>query len=206
MIGQRAERCSSKEYPAVRLLLGIQAFQSLRKEPHSGKPMSRLASLTYDAAAERLSGHIPGVGMNGCIDVKAYSGGSRGHSKVKPETAKILRHFEAQSFNSRYANTRTIGEGTDKDPYKQRGGTLPAGHYSCKYHANHPIFHECIRLTRHADTHIRYLTMSGAKLDNRGDDFFIHDLRAAMVVWLSWIAQPGIHSTWRSGTSASMGL
>lgn len=136
--------------------------------------MSRLASLTYDAAAERLSGHIPGVGMNGCIDVKAYSGGSRGHSKVKPETAKILRHFEAQSFNSRYANTRTIGEGTDKDPYKQRGGTLPAGHYSCKYHANHPIFHECIRLTRHADTHIRYLTMSGAKLDNRGDDFFIH--------------------------------
>jgi len=137
----------------------------------------KIAELTYDAEAETLSGTIG----EKLFDIHAFSGGSRGHKQLnakKPEqyakNAKQYRYFEEKSMFSRFANTPTIGEGTKKDPYKQRGGTLPPGHYSCSYLADHKPFGECIYLKRDADTRIHYPTSSGVSLDNRGDDFYIH--------------------------------
>jgi hypothetical protein len=133
------------------------------------------ATLTYDATKELLQGTIGKESFS----LTAYSGGSRGHSvsansQVAKQQAKLYLHVESASPSSRFANTRTVGEGTKKDPYKQRGGTLPPGHYSCIYKANHPPFGECIYLKRQADTHFHYPTASGISLDNRGDDFYIH--------------------------------
>lgn len=130
----------------------------------------KIASLTYDAEAERLVGTIG----EQQFDIHAFSGGSRGHKEVDPKTAKAYRHFESSSFFSHFANTPTIGEGTKKSPYRQRGGTLPPGHYSCTYMQYHKPFGECIKLRRDADTHIHYPTASGVSLDSRGDDFYIH--------------------------------
>jgi len=78
------------------------------------------------------------------------------------------------SIFSHFANTPTIGDGSKKHPYKQRGGTLPPGHYSCSYLANHAPFGECVYLKRDADTRLHYPTSTGVSLDNRGDDFYIH--------------------------------
>jgi hypothetical protein len=135
----------------------------------------KIAELTYDAEAERLSGTIG----EKKFDIHAFSGGSRGHRDVKnaakqARNATLYRYSEAKSMFSRFANTPTIGEGTKKDPYKQRGGTLPPGHYSCTYMENHKPFGECIYLNRDADTRIHYPTSSGVSLDNRGNDFYIH--------------------------------
>jgi hypothetical protein len=131
----------------------------------------QIANLVYDAKAEKLTGSI---GKALPFNEPAYSGGSRGHKKVDDKLSKRYRHFEESGFFSRFANTATIGEGTKAKPYKQRGGTLPPGHYSCNYIANHSIFHECIWLNRDADTHLRYPTSSGVSLDNRLNDFYIH--------------------------------
>ena len=132
---------------------------------------AQVADLTYDAKAEELTGTI---GNEEPFDITAYSGGSRGHKEVDSKTATAYRHFEAATFTSHFANTQTIGEGTKKKPYKQRGGTLPPGHYSCTYLANHKPFGECVYLKRDADTRIRYQTSSGISLNTRGDDFYIH--------------------------------
>jgi hypothetical protein len=128
------------------------------------------ANLIYNAQTELLSGAIGKDSFN----LPAFSGGSRGHSAVSPETAELYRHTEARSMFSRFANTATEGHGTAKDPYKQRGGTLPPGHYSCVHIAHHKTFGECVWLKRGMDTHIRYPTASGVSLDNRDDDFYIH--------------------------------
>jgi hypothetical protein len=137
----------------------------------------KIAELKYDAEAETLSGTIG----EKSFDIHAFSGGSRGHKQLNAKkakqyanNAKSYRYFEEKSMFSRFANTPTIGEGTKKDPYKQRGGTLPPGHYSCSYIAHHKAFGECIYLKRDADTRIHYPTSSGVSLDNRGDDFYIH--------------------------------
>jgi hypothetical protein len=136
---------------------------------------AQIANLVYDAKAERLKGNI---GTAPSFDVPGFSGGSRGHkkinSKITDKIAKLYLYSEATSFSSRFANTPTIGEGTAKKPYKQRGGTLPPGHYSCTYLKNHKTFGECIYLKRNADTHLRYPTASGISTDNRDDDFYIH--------------------------------
>jgi hypothetical protein len=129
-----------------------------------------IANLNYNAGAEKLAGTI---GKYKFV-VTAYSGGSRGHKKVDEKIALYFRHFEGKSIFSRFANTPTIGEGTKKDPYKQRGGSLPPGHYSCRYLEHHKPFGECIYIKRDADTHIHYPTSSGVSLDNRADDFYIH--------------------------------
>jgi hypothetical protein len=131
---------------------------------------SQVANLTYDAEAETLSGTIGKEKFN----ITAYSGGSRGHKKVDKNTGEAYRHSEETSMFSRFANTKTIGEGTTKDPYKQRGGTLPPGHYSCSYVEHHKAFGECIYLKRDADTRIHYPTSTGVSLNTRGDDFYIH--------------------------------
>jgi hypothetical protein len=131
----------------------------------------QIANLEYDASTERLTGTI---GHALPFNIPAYSGGSRGHQQVKTEISKLYLHSEASSPSSRYANTETVGKGTKASPYKQRGGTLPPGHYSCNYIAHHEHFHECIWLKRDADTHFRYPTASGVSLDNRADDFYIH--------------------------------
>ena len=130
-----------------------------------------IAVLTYDAQKELLQGTI-GTGLP--FNMTAYSGGSRGHSGVTEQQAKLYLHSQTASPWSRFANTPTVGHGTSNSPYKQRGGTLPPGHYSCTYIANHPPFGECIYLKRDADTHLHYPTSSGVSLDNRGDDFYIH--------------------------------
>jgi hypothetical protein len=134
---------------------------------------AKIASLTYDAEKERLTGTIG----HEKFDLAAYSGGSRGHKPIDKhdkKTAVTYRYAEANSMFSRFANTATIGEGTSKDPYKQRGGTLPPGHYSCTYIQHHKAFGECVYLKRDADTRIHYPTLTGVSLDNRGDDFYIH--------------------------------
>jgi hypothetical protein len=137
----------------------------------------QIAELTYDAGSENLSGIIGGTKF----DIHAFSGGSRGHkkrtatnAKKYDKNAKLYRYSEETSMFTRFANTPTIGEGTKNSPYKQRGGTLPPGHYSCSHLANHKPFGECIYLKRDADTRIHYPTSSGVSLDNRGDDFYIH--------------------------------
>jgi hypothetical protein len=79
------------------------------------------ATLTYDAAAELLSGVI---GANH-FHMRAFSGGSRGHSAVSPALADKYLHSEATRLKSRFSNTPEIDE---HGQYKQRGGTLPAGH------------------------------------------------------------------------------
>jgi len=131
----------------------------------------QIANLVFDAELELLTGTI---GDAQPFHVTAHSGGSRGHSQVNANSAKVYRHFEQTSFTSRFANTPTIGKGTSASPYKQRGGTLPPGHYSCTYVQDHPHFHECVQLRRDADTHLNYPTLTGISLDNRGDDFYIH--------------------------------
>jgi hypothetical protein len=93
-----------------------------------------IASLIYDARAEKLTGAI---GIEQKFDLPVYSGGSRGHRQVNPETAILFRHFEEKSIFSRFANSQTIGKETKADPGKQRGGTFPPGHYSCDY-TEHP--------------------------------------------------------------------
>ena len=134
-------------------------------------PGVAIAELTYDAEKELLQGTI---GKELPFNITAYSGGSRGHSAhVSKEQSKLYLHSEATSLFSHFANTATRGHGSKDDPYKQRGGTLPPGHYARRYIANHKVFHDCVHLHRSADTFIHFPTVSGG-LNNRGDDFFIH--------------------------------
>ena len=104
----------------------------------------------------------------------AYSGGSRGHKDgVKPGLAKQYLHNQADTLTSHLATTHEV-KGI-KGRYKQRGGTLPAGHYACHYIAHHPTFGECIRLLRGADAKaIRTPLYPHPIAHGRGNDFFIH--------------------------------
>jgi hypothetical protein len=136
--------------------------------------MAQTANLTYNALSQILYGSIGKAAFN----IPAYSGGSRGHSTVSASKAeadaKAYLYSEADSMFSYFANTPTIGHGTKANPYRQRGGTLPPGHYTCVYKANHPPFGECVWLQRGADTHMHFPTLCGANFDNRGNDFYIH--------------------------------
>jgi hypothetical protein len=134
------------------------------------QPPPQTAQLVYDAAQELLSGAI---GKEKPFNIKAYSGGSRGHKAVKPAVAVKYLHNQAATLPSRFANTPEITE--KKGNYLQRGGTLPAGHYTCHYLSHHHIFGECIRLDRQADAKAIHSPFSPFPIPHgRGNDFFIH--------------------------------
>jgi hypothetical protein len=127
--------------------------------------------LVFDAAQEMLSGTI---GYEPRFLMKAYSGGSRGHqAKVAPKQAAAYLHNQAASLSSRMATTREVKDAHGH--YKQRGGTLPPGHYSCNYIAHHPHFGECIRLLKATDAMAIHSPFSPHLIPHgRGNDFYIH--------------------------------
>ena len=128
------------------------------------------ATLVYDAANETLSGVIGHEHFR----LTAYSGGSRGHKTgVKTELAKKYLYKQAADLSTRLATTREITDAQGN--YKQRGGTLPPGHYLCLYVAHHHTFHECIQLLRAADATAIHSPFSSHPIPHgRGNDFFIH--------------------------------
>jgi hypothetical protein len=129
----------------------------------------KIAHLTYDAAQELLSGSVGGERP---FCVKAYSGGSRGHQRVNAKRGALYMHNQASTLSSHFANTPEVKIG---GRYRQRGGTLPAGHYSCHYLAHHHSFGECIELRRLADAKAVHSPFSPYPIPHhRGDDFFIH--------------------------------
>src|SRR5262249_43453137 len=128
------------------------------------------AELIYNAALEILSGTVGREHFH----MIAYSGGSRGHKAgVKPEVAAKYHHSEATMLSSRLVNTAEIKDSNGN--YKRRGGTLPAGHYSCRYVAHHPHFGECIQLFRSRDARAIHSPFYPHPIPHgRGTDFFIH--------------------------------
>ena len=128
------------------------------------------AQLVYDGAQEVLLGRL---GQGPLFNMKAFSGGSRGHKAgVDTKLAAKYLHNQATLLSSRFANTPTLKEGGH---YRQRGGTLPAGRYSCHYIAQHPLFGECIQLVRTTDARAIYSPFSPRPIPHfRDDDFFIH--------------------------------
>jgi hypothetical protein len=132
--------------------------------------ITRSAELVYDAAQEFLSGSIGRARFS----VKAYSGGGRGHKAgVKSKLAAEFLYSQAITLSSRLATTRE-----EKDAhghYRQRGGTLPPGHYACHYVAHHHTFGECIQLLRSSDARAIHSPFSPHPIPHgRKDDFFIH--------------------------------
>jgi hypothetical protein len=99
---------------------------------HTTSVPAQTAGLTYDAAVEILSGWIGGEYFH----VRAYSGGGRGHAQVSMKLAAKYLHQSASQLSAQWSNTPTIEDASGS--YKQRGGTLPAGHYGCEYVAHHP--------------------------------------------------------------------
>ena len=132
--------------------------------------LTQSAQLVYDAAEEVLSGKI---GKEPQFYMKAYSGGSRGHiAGVGAKLAAQYLYGEARTLSSRFANTPRV---EDHGRYKRRGGTLPAGHYSCHYVAHHHSFGECIQLLRATDARAIQSQFSPHLIPHyRDDDFFIH--------------------------------
>jgi len=141
-----------------------------RREGTMAIANGRIATLTYDAASEILSGSI-GHTM---FRMTAYSGGSRGHrAAVNPALADKYLHKQADTLASRLATTSELKDAQGR--YKRRGGPLPPGHYTCHYLAHHHTFGQCIRLLRSADaTAIHTPFYPHAIPHGRGDDFFIH--------------------------------
>ena len=104
-------------------------------------------TLTYDAATEILSGVI---GNHPRFYMRAYSGGSRGHSPtVTQPLAQRYLHSQASSLRSYLATTPERKDA--RGNYIERGGTLPPGHYLCHYLQHLPGFGECIRLVPKAN-------------------------------------------------------
>jgi len=127
------------------------------------------AYLTYDAAQELLWGTVGREHFH----VKAFSGGSRGHkANVSSKLAAEYHHSESTKLSSRFANTPEV----KKDGhYKQRGGTLPAGHYACRYIAHHHSFGECVQLLMLSDARAIHSPFSPRPIPHyRHDDFFVH--------------------------------
>jgi hypothetical protein len=131
----------------------------------------QVAELVYDAAAGMLTGTI---GQEPRFVMKAYSGGSRGHNPgVNRKLAAAYLYDSANRVSSHFANTPEIKDA--RGNYKQRGGTLPAGHYKCHYLEHHPPFGECIRLLRMADAMAIHSPFSPHPIPHgRGNDFYIH--------------------------------
>jgi hypothetical protein len=132
---------------------------------------STIGKLVYDAATELLTGRIG----NHHFHDAALSGGARGH-KQNVSAAKAARYLHANALNDSYGRLATTREVYDKqtDTYKQRGGSIPPGHYRCVYVANHPSFEECIRLDPSADAHYIYSPFSRAPIPHRRAGFYIH--------------------------------
>ena len=126
--------------------------------------------LVYDAGQEVLLGKL---GKEPPFYIKAFSGGSRGHkTAVSTKVAERYLHKQATTLSSRFSNTPTI---EDHGRYKQRGGTLPAGHYACHYLAHHHAFGECIQLIASSDARAIHSVFSPHPIPHyRHDDFFIH--------------------------------
>jgi len=128
-----------------------------------------VANLEYDAARERLIGSVAGQHFN-CI---AYSGGSRGHrANVGAPLANKYLHAGAGSLLSHLATTRTIEK---KDgTFVQRGGTLPPGHYRCRYIEHHSVFGSCIQLVQTRDALAIHSPESPFPIPHGRGGFFIH--------------------------------
>ena len=127
-----------------------------------------IARLEYDAARELLIGTIG----NERFQLIAYSGGSRGHKPVAPPVAAKYLHAQANTLMSRLATTPTMKKGAE---FVQRGGTLPPGHYICRYLAEHHSFGQCIQLLRTSDAVAIHSPFSPHPIPHgRGNDFFIH--------------------------------
>lgn len=107
----------------------------------------QIALLTYDAAVEWLSGTINS--NEPPFEMKAYSGGSRGHLKRHKSDASDYLYAEAATIRSHFATTKEVKD--RRGHYLQRGGTLPPGHYDCKYLKSYESFGECIRLVPQSD-------------------------------------------------------
>jgi hypothetical protein len=131
---------------------------------------TKTVTLVYDAAGEILSGTMGREAFR----MTAYSGGSRGHrASVKPEVAGRYLHSQAATLSSHLATTHEVKDRHGR--YKQRGGTLPAGHYLCHFIAHHHTFGECIQLLRSADATAIYTPFYPHPIPHgRGNDFFIH--------------------------------
>jgi len=122
---------------------------------------SPVANLTYNAAAELLTGSIG----ERHFYIRALSGGGRGSTVAGG----------ARNATSSYLATTALVKDS-KGHHLQRGGTLPPGKYKCVYMARHPTFHECIWLNRSAQQ-MRYINSPFAMhpiAHHRGNDFFIH--------------------------------
>ena len=135
------------------------------------KAHHEIAKLTYNAAEERLSGEI---GKQKFFEV-AYSGGSRGH-KSNVSADKAGRYLHTTRLNESLGRLATTREDYDKttDTYKQRGGTIPPGHYLCVYVAQHASFGECIYLDPMRDAHHIYSPFARFPIPHGRGGFFIH--------------------------------
>jgi hypothetical protein len=130
----------------------------------------KVANLVYDAAAEVLRGSI---GALGHFNFHAYSGGSRGHKQgVAANVASRYLHGQANAILSRLATTKEIMNA--KGEYEQRGGTLPPGHYLCKYVQNHSSFHECILLAPQRDAFAIHSPFALTAIVHGRGGFYIH--------------------------------
>jgi hypothetical protein len=109
--------------------------------------------LTYDVAAERLTGSVG----NRAFSIYAVSGGGRG-STVKPEGEETLRSWNFEQ----------------KEKSGARGGPIPPGWYICKYLVAHPTFHRSAFLQPTITALLNPSSDNGGLLVDRDFDFFIH--------------------------------
>lgn len=139
----------------------------------------KTAQLVYDAAQERLKGTI---GAEPMFDMKAYSGGSRGHRGHSKKNAARYRYQETDWLSS-HCSTTVADEVTDAHGrtiyYKRRGGTLPAGHYRCKVTNKPNLGGEVIFLDMQPDTRVIHSPFSPRPIPIprkrvRENDFYIH--------------------------------
>jgi hypothetical protein len=133
--------------------------------------MAIVARLTYDAASETLTGNVAGNHFH----ERAFSGGSRGH-KSSVRKAAAARYLHNDPLNESLGRLATTREVYDKktDRYKQRGGTIPPGHYLCVYMRHHAAFGECVFLEPTKDAHAIHSPFSRFPIVHHRDGFFIH--------------------------------
>jgi len=133
--------------------------------------MTNIARLTYNAAAELLSGSI---GKAHFHEV-AFSGGGRGH-KSNVKHAAAARYLHGNPLNDMYGRLATTREVYQEkgDQYDQRGGTIPPGHYLCVYTPNHKTFRECVFLSPQADAFAIRSPFSMFPIPHHRSGFFIH--------------------------------
>src|SRR5450631_486072 len=132
--------------------------------------LNHRATLTYNAAAELLSGRI-GSAM---FYELACSGGSRGHKLTSAKKAE--RYLYESHLNESLGRLATTPEVYKKktDTYRQRGGTIPPGHYRCMFVQNHPAFGECIFLDPAADAHAINSPFARHPIVHHRGGFYIH--------------------------------